>query len=52
MTRSYLAIALALTAVLPAAAQNKSETVWMMVQHDAADYQAWQDVFDNGFGDL
>lgn len=48
MIRTYAAIALALATAQPIAAQETSETVWMMVQHDVADYAAWREVFDSG----
>lgn len=48
MIRKYAAIALALAIAQPLAAQDTSETVWMMVQHDVADCAAWREVFDSG----
>lgn len=44
----YLATALALAASQPAAAQDISEPVWMTVQHNVDDYEAWRKVFDSG----
>lgn len=44
----YLATALALAAAQPAAAQDISEPVWMTVQHNVDDLEAWRRVFDSG----
>lgn len=48
MTRLPIALAIALAAAQPAAAQDTPEPVWMMVQHEVADYAAWREVFDGG----
>ena len=48
MTRLQLAAAFACAIALPAVAQDQSDTVWMIVQHDVTAYDPWRAVFDSG----
>ncbi|MEM9585456.1 MAG: hypothetical protein AAGA08_20300, partial [Pseudomonadota bacterium] len=48
MNRFQFAAILTLATLQPATAQMTDRPVWMMVQHDVADLDAWQKVFDNG----
>ena len=48
MTRFQFAAALCSAITLPAAAQDQTDTVWMIVQHDVAAYAPWREVFDSG----
>lgn len=48
MKRFHLAAILMLATFQPAAADPTTEPVWMMVQHDVADLDAWREVFDGG----
>lgn len=48
MTRFQFAAALCCAIALPAAAQDQTDTVWMIVQHDVAAYAPWREVFDSG----
>lgn len=48
MKRFFLAATLTLATFQPAAAEQTTAPVWMMVQHDVADIAAWRDVFDSG----
>ena len=50
MKRIICAVAIALlqTQLIVAETAPKSEHVWMMVQHDLADFDAWREVFDSG----
>ena len=48
MTRIQIAAALCCAIALPVAAQDQTDTVWMIVQHDVAAYAPWREVFDSG----
>lgn len=48
MTRFHLTAISMLATLQAVAAEPMTELVWMMVQHDVADLDAWREVFDGG----